>query len=94
MRLRNARADDQCAPEVSRCLIEPALLVTDFAEVDMRVRVIGPQRQRSSVVPDRFIRPALRRQCVSEIVVSLRKIRLQRYGDPKASDGFVVAFQY
>ena len=88
MGLRNTRADGQGAPVMRRCVLEPALGVADIAEVDMRVGVIGPQRRGSSVVPDRFIRPALRRQRISEIVVRLGKIRLQGYGDPKACDTF------
>jgi hypothetical protein len=70
------------------------LLAERIAEINVRVGVIGPQRQRLRVVPYGFIRPALHREGISEIVVRLREIGLQGDRDPKACDGFVVAIQY
>jgi hypothetical protein len=72
---------------------EPAAFLQAVGEIDMGVDVVGPQPQRLRIVADRLFRGALHGERISEIVVRFRKIRLERDGDPEASDRLIVAPQ-
>ena len=82
--------DRESAPVACDRLFLPAENVQDVSGLDMRGREIGFDGDGFSVMLERFLAPAKRRQGDAEIVVRLRGVRISAEGRLDQLDGFAV----